>query len=91
MYMSNDKTGGTTPHKRRETDKISPRMIKEEVNNGETLKQLVVRYHYENKIEYKGIRTTQWWHTKIIIIILGALVTGFVALFYFAIRIQLGG
>lgn len=92
-YFSGEggEAGEAVIHNRRATDKITKAMIKKEANNGETTKELIVRYNYENKIEHKEIRTTQWWQTKIIFIILGALVSGLIALIYFAVRISLGG
>ena len=81
----------TIGHGRRVTDSITPEMIRKEANNGKSTKELLVEYHYENKIEHASIRTTQWWHTKIIIIVLGAIVSGLVALIYFAVRMSLGG
>ncbi len=86
MYRFAEESGGGTTLNRRATDHITPEMIKKEANNGKTIKELLVEYHYENKIEIGKILTTQWWHTKIILVILVALVSGFVALIFFSIR-----
>lgn len=88
MNFSNEDgaVGEAVVYNRRATDKITKAMIKKEANNGESTKELVVRYHYENKIEHGKIKTTQGWHGKIIwgifVIIFLSIVTGAIGLGY---------
>ena len=86
-----DEQGGAIEHNRRSTDNITREMLKREANNGESTKELVIRYHFENKIEHKAITTTQWWHTKIILGILLAGVAGLIGVIFFAIRSMIIG
>ena len=86
MYNLSDEAGGVMSHDRRATDKVTQEMLEKEAKNGENTKQLVVRYHFENKIELAKIRTTQWWHTKIIVGLLFLIISAFVTLAFFIIR-----
>ena len=90
-FTSKLEEGDERQHSRRRTDMITDEMVKGVANNGQTTKELVARNYLENKVEHAVIRTTQSWHSKIIIAILVAFVSGFIGLTYYAIRMMMGG
>ena len=99
MYRFTEEEGAVgeavVKRNRRATDTITPDLIKQKANNGQSVKELVAEVSLKNDIDHAVIKTTLSFHNKFIWTCIGILITGviggFIALCYFAVRTLLGG
>ena len=95
-FAGEDGEVGETPLlNRRATDTITPELIKQKANNGQSTKELIAEVSLKNDIDHAVMKTTLSFHNKFIWTCIGILITAFtgglIALIFAVVRNAIGG